>query len=186
MEDSSVFDRYINPFDVKKGIDLKPDFKPDPHYIQLKSLCDEAVFRIYAKSPLAYSISEINIFIEEYEFLFSETEIWIRLYSRFDYFSYLYLELCEHKVFIEEYGKYCEKAILEYDKTPMEKWIEEHQWLYNRINDKLDYHKECECNIDEIMKISNSSVHVYKDELFKHFKFLTLFSERLNSGDKII
>ena len=113
MDDSSVFDRYYNPFDVKAGIDLKPDFKPDPFYNQLKSLCDEAVFRIYAKSPLVYNLSEINNFIDEYEFIFDETEVWIILYSGFDCFSYLYLELCEHKVFIEEYGKFCEKAISE-------------------------------------------------------------------------
>jgi hypothetical protein len=41
----SIFDRYLNPFEVKDGIDLNPDFKPDAHYLQLKSLCDEAVFR---------------------------------------------------------------------------------------------------------------------------------------------
>ena len=56
MEDSSVFDWYYNPFDVKDGIDLNPDFKPDPHNQQLKSLCDEAVFRIYAKSPISFKI----------------------------------------------------------------------------------------------------------------------------------
>ena len=140
MEDSSVFDRYYNPFDVKDGIDLKPDFKPDQHYLQLKSICNEAVFRIYAKSPLVYNLSEINNFIEEYEFIFDETEVWIILYSRFDCFSYLYLELCEHKVFIEDYGKYCEKAIADSNSKPVEKWIEDHQWLFNHINDKLDYH----------------------------------------------
>jgi hypothetical protein len=176
---SSVFDRYYNPFDVKAGIDLKPDFKPDPHYLQLKSLCDEAIFRIYAKSPLVYNLSEINTFIDEYEFIFDETEVWIILYSGFDCFSYLYLELCEHKVFIEEYGKFCEKAISKISSKPVEKWIEEHQWLFNHINDKLDYHKECECNIDEIMKISNSSVHVYKDELSIHHQFLSLFNENI-------
>lgn len=176
IDEISVFDRYLNPFEIKDGIDLKPDFKPDPHYLQLKSLCNEAVFRIYAKSPLVYKLSEINTLIDEYEFLFDETEIWIILYSGFDCFSYLYLELCEHKVFIEEYGKYCEKAIKEFNSKPVEKWIEENQWLFKHIYDKLDYHKECECNVDEIMKISNSSVHVYKVELLKHFQFLNTFN----------
>lgn len=179
MDEISVFDRYINPFEVKDGIDLKPDFKPDPHYLQLKSLCDEAVFRIYAKSPLVYNLFEINNLIDEYEFLFDETEVWIILYSGFDCFSYLYLELCEHKVFIEEYGKYCEKAVLSIKDRPVEKWIEEYQWLNNHIIDKLDYHKECECKIDEIMKISNSSVHVYREELKVHHQFLLLFKENL-------
>jgi hypothetical protein len=182
IEEISVFDRYLNPFEVKDGIDLKPDFKPDPHYLQLKSLSDEAVFRIYAKSPLVYNISEINTFIEEYEFLFDETEVWIILYSGFDCFSYLYLELCEHKVFIEEYGKFCEKSISEISSKSVEKWIEEHQWLFNHINAKLDYHKDCECNIDEIMKISNSSVHVYKYELCKHFRFLDSFISLKRQG----
>ncbi len=186
MSDSSVFDRYYNPFDVKEGIDLKPDFKPDPHYRQLKSLCDEAVFRIYAKSPLVYNLSEINIFIDEYEFLFVETEVWIILYSGFDCFSHLYLELCEHKVFLEEYGKYCKKAISLFNIVPRDKWIEEHQWLFNHITDKMDYHKECECNIDEIKKISNSLIHVYKNEINFHHQFLSLFNERLNCNDKII
>lgn len=176
IDEISVFDRYLNPFEVKDGIDLKPDFKPDSHYLQLKSLCDEAVFRIYAKSPLVYNQSEINTLLDEYEYLFNETEVWIILYSGFDCFSYLYLELCEHKVFIEEYGKFCEKAISEISSKPVEKWIEEHLWLFNHINEKLDYPKECECNIDEIMKISSSSVHVYKDELFKHFEFLDTFN----------
>ena len=180
MDDISVFDRYINPFDVKDGIDLKPDFKPDPHYLQLKSLCDEAAFRIYAKSPLVYNLTEINTFIDEYEFLFDETEVWIILYSGFDCFSYLYLELCEHKVFIEEYGKFCEKAIAELNSKSVEKWIEDHQWLFNHINDKLDYQKECECNIEEIMKISNSLIHVNKNELSVHMQFLALFKENIS------
>jgi hypothetical protein len=175
INENSVFDRYYNPFDVKDGVDLKPDFKPDPHYLQLKYVCDEAVFRIYAKSPLVYNLSEIKTFIDEYEFIFDETEIWIILYSGFDCFSYLYLELCEHQVFIEEYGKYCEKAIKALNSKSVEKWIEEYQWLFNHINDKLDYHKECECNMDEIMKISNSSVHVYRKELKVHHQFLSIF-----------
>jgi hypothetical protein len=175
MEDSSVFDRYYNPFDVKDGIDLNPGFKPDPHYQQLKSLCDEAVFRIYAKSPLVYNLSEINNLLDEYEFLFSETEIWIILYSGFDCFSHLYLELCEHKVFIEEYGKYCEKAINNFSSIPTEKWIEEHQGLFKHINGKLEYHKKCECNIDEIRKISNSSVHVYLNEIEVQIYFHDLY-----------
>jgi hypothetical protein len=181
MDDISVFDRYLNPFDVKEGIDLKSDFKPDPHYIQLKSLCDEAVFRIYARSPLVYTLSEINNFIEEYEFLFNETEIWIILYSGFDCFSHLYLELCEHKVFIEEYSKYCEKAISEFSKMSLEKWSKEFLWLFNYINDKLDYHKECECNIEGIMKISNSAVHVYKSEIATHLNFFNLRNKPSNS-----
>jgi hypothetical protein len=182
MEDSSVFDRYYNPFDVKDGIDLKPDFKPNQFYNQLKTLCDEAVFRIYAKSPLVYSLSEIKTFIKDYEFLFDETEVWIILYSGFDCFSYLYLELCEHKVFIEEYGKFCDKAIAEFNSKTSETWIEEYQWLFNHINDKLDYQKKCECNIDEIRKISNSSVHVYRNELMVHHRFLSLFTEQFNIG----
>lgn len=180
MDDISVFDRYINPFDVKDGIDLKPDFKPDPHYLQLKSLCDEAAFRIYAKSPLVYNLSEINNLIEEYEFLFNETEIWIILYSGFDCFSHMYLELCEHKVFIEEYGKYCEKAVSEIDEKPVEKWNEEYQWLFKHINDKLEYHKECECNIEEIIKISNSSIHIYRNEIGTQITFCNLYLKNNN------
>jgi hypothetical protein len=62
IDEISVFDRYINPFDEKDGIDLKSDFKPDPHYLQLKSLCDEAFseftpslhsFITYRKSTLS-------------------------------------------------------------------------------------------------------------------------------------
>lgn len=54
-EDSSVIDRYYNPFDVKSGIDLKPYFKPNPFYKQLKSLCDEAVFKIFDRFYVATS-----------------------------------------------------------------------------------------------------------------------------------
>lgn len=175
IDEISVFDRYLNPFEVKDGIDLKPDFKPDPHYLQLKSLCDEAVFRIYAKSPLVYNLTEINTLLDEYEFLFDETEVWIILYSGFDCFSHLYLELCEHKVFKEEYGKFCEKAIAEFNSNPVEKWTEEHEWLYKHINDNLEYHKKCECNIDEIMKISNSSVHVFSNEIRTQLNFSELY-----------
>jgi len=88
-----TFDRYINPFDVKEGIDTLPNFVPEPHYLQVKSLCNEAYLKICTKVPLAYSLIEIKSIIKEYEYLFEETEIWIRLYSAFDNFSFLYLEI---------------------------------------------------------------------------------------------
>jgi hypothetical protein len=91
------------------------------------------------------------------------------------------LELCEHQVFIEEYGKYCEKAIANFYSLPIEKWIEENQWLFNHIDNKIDCNKECECNNDDIMKISNSLIHVFKDDIVNNLHFHKLFKEASSS-----
>ena len=73
-ENDSDFNRYLNPFEVKVGVDTLPNFVPPPHYLQLKSLCNEAYLKICTKVPLVYSIKENRMlkFEEILEIIFNK------------------------------------------------------------------------------------------------------------------
>ncbi len=115
----SLYDRFINPFSPKIGVDELPDFIPEEHYIQVKNLCEEATRRIIHTTHQTNELSKINELLKAYEYLFDETEIWIKLYSGFDEFSFLYLELCEIKVVLVEYPKIIKKALHGLNQYPI-------------------------------------------------------------------
>lgn len=181
--DKPIFNRYLNPFDVKKGIDTLPDFVPDLHYLQLKLLCNEAYLKIHSKIPKVCSIHIINEIIEEYDYLFNETEVWIVLYSAFDKFSFLYLDFCELKVFIEDYGKLCGKAIENFKKTEMKPWIDLHSDLFRYINNSIKIDSETNLRKNRTLKYSTLPMMVYARELNNHLEFCRLF--KLSSFNKI-
>jgi hypothetical protein len=170
-----TFDRYINPFDVKEGIDTLPNFVPEPHYLQVKSLCNEAYLKICTKVPLAYSLNEIKSIIKEYEYLFEETEIWIRLYSAFDNFSYLYLEICELKVLIEEYGVLCIRAIDKYQSQDRNIWLESNFYLFKYIKERIETKSLDLIRNKELLRINNCSMMVYVKELEQHMEFYEIY-----------
>ena len=164
-ENDSDFNRYLNPFEVKVGVDTLPNFVPPPHYLQLKSLCNEAYLKICTKVPLVYSIKEINEIIEEYDFLFEETEVWIVLYNAFDNFSFLYLELCELKVLIEDYGALCIKAINQRQSQDRNIWLESNFYLFKYINERIELKTLDLIRNGELLKINNGTFMVYTKDV---------------------
>ena len=165
MNEQNVFNRFINPFEVKEGLDTLPNFVPEPHYLQLKSLCNEAYLKICTKVPLVYSIQEINVIIEEYDFLFEETEVWIVLYSAFDNFSFLYLEICELKVLIEDYGGLCIKAIDQYKSLDRKLWLESNYYLFKNINERIEIKSLDLIRNEELLKINKGTFMVYTKDV---------------------
>lgn len=174
-ENDSHFNRYLNPFEVKVGVDTLPNFVPPPHYLQLKSLCNEAYLKICTKVPLVYSIEDINEIIKEYDFLFEETEVWIVLYSAFDCFSFLYLELCELKVLIEDYGALCAKAIDQFQSQDRNIWLESNLYLFKYINERIELKTLDLIRNEELLKINNGTFMVYTKDLTKHKEFYKIY-----------
>lgn len=170
-ENNTQFNRYLNPFDVKVGIDELPNFVPEPHYLQLKYLCNEAYLKICTKVPLVYSLNEIKSFIDEYEYLFEETEVWIRLYSAFDNFSFLYLEICELKVLIEDYGALCIKAMDSYQTYERKSWIYTNAYLFQCIKERIYSQSIDFIEKNDFIKINNFSMMIYVKEFEKHIEF---------------
>ncbi len=181
-ENDSHFNRYLNPFEVKVGVDTLPNFVPPPHYLQLKSLCNEAYLKICTKVPLVYSIEDINKIIKEYDFLFEETEVWIVLYSAFDSFSFIYLEMCELKVLIEDYGKLCVKAIEQFQSTDRNIWLESNYYLFNYINDRIELKSLDFIPNEELLRIKNGTFMVYTKDVENLLDFYKFYERtRINS-----
>lgn len=126
----SLFDRLTDPFSSKLGLDTLPDFVPTEHYKQVLYFCNEALELINSKKNKRFKLTEIKFFLQEYEELFDETEIWIKLYSNFDEFSLVYLGFCELKVFIEDYGKVCRNSLQEIYSLKPSDWVEKYMKTY--------------------------------------------------------
>ncbi len=164
------FNRYRNPFEVKVGVDTLPNFVPEPHYLQVKSLCNEAYLKICTKLPLVYSLNEINAIIDEYEYLFEETEVWIRLYSAFDNFSFLYLEFCELKVLLEAYQNLCINAIDQFETVDKKTWLESHSYLFKYIDERIKIQSN-----NEFLRIKKSLMMVYKKDAIMLIDFYKIY-----------
>lgn len=174
----SLYDRFVNPFEPKIGIDEKPDFIPDEYYIQIKKLCNEAVIKIVTKTPFIYSLEEINHLLDEFEMLFNETEIFIKFYSAFDQFSFIYLELCEAKVLILDYHPLIEKALIDFNSVKYEKWVVTNMWLYEYLKSKLrSYTKN---QLTNEIQIDSSMISLHSNELLSHFKLIDLFENSID------
>jgi hypothetical protein len=175
----SLYDRFVNPFEPKIGIDERPDFVPDEYYTQIKKLCNEAVLKIVTKDPLIYSIDEINQLIDEFDLLFNETEFLIKYYSAFDQFSYIYLELCEVKVFVQDYNSLVTKAINDFYSVELYKWKEVNKWLYDNLKSKLSRYSKN--HLTNEIQIDSSFISLYTNELITHFKLIDLFENSFNT-----
>jgi hypothetical protein len=175
----SLYDRFVNPFEPKIGIDERPDFVPDEYYTQIKKLCNEAVLKIVTKDPLIYSIDEINQLIDEFDLLFNETEFLIKYYSAFDQFSYIYLELCEVKVFVQDYNSLVTKAINDFYSVELYKWKEVNKWLYDNLKSKLSRYSKN--HLTSEIQIDSSFISLYTNELITHFKLIDLFENSFNT-----
>ena len=171
----SLYDRFINPFSPKTGVDELPDFIPDEHYIQVKNLCEEATRRIIHSTHQTNELSKINELLKTYEYLFDETEIWIKLYSGFDEFSFLYLELCEIKVVLVEYPMIIKKALFGLNQLDKREWLSKnrdtYQFLNNKLPDSFNSHESLTVNI------STSNFKLLKSELNLHLDFLTKYKQ---------
>jgi len=132
--------------------------------------------------PLVYSIEDINKIIKEYDFLFEETEVWIVLYSAFDSFSYLYLELCELKVLIEDYGALCVKAIDQFQNQDRIKWIESNFYLFKYIDERFALKSIDFIRNEESLRITNGTFMVYTKDVENLLDFYEFYEKtRLDS-----
>ena len=171
----SLYDRFINPFSPKIGVDELPNFIPDEHYIQVKNLCEEASRRIIHSTHQTNELSKINELLKAYEYLFDETEIWIKLYSGFDEFSFLYLELCEIKVVLVDYPEIIKKALNELNQLDKREWLlknrDIYQFLKNKLPDILNSH------LSLTVTISTSNFKFLKSELNLQLDFMKKYKE---------
>ncbi len=184
---SGFFDKrgehlYINPFGPTRGHDERPDFVPDAYYLQIKDLCNQACFRVYFKDSIVYSLEELTQFIDDYEDLFEHTELFVRFYAAFEEFSHMYLALCENKVFIEDYGTLCKKAIMNFERMELLEWLNTYERDYTAVRQKLEWHETCDCKIEGIMKINSSALNVYTKEIEQQIAFFELFNQHKPEG----
>ncbi len=184
---SGFFDKrgehlYINPFGPTRGHDERPDFVPGAYYLHVKDLCNQACFRVYFKDSIVYSLEELTQFIDDYEDLFEHTELFVRFYAAFEEFSHMYLALCENKVFIEDYGPLCKKAIMNFERMELLEWLNTYERDYTAVRQKLEWHETCDCKIEGIMKINSSAVHVYTKEIEQQIAFFELFNQHKPEG----
>ena len=69
-----TYDRTIDPFEWKPGLDALPDFIPDTEYADLKHRCDAAYADILTGDVLNYRMVEIKAVVDQYTELFHEVE----------------------------------------------------------------------------------------------------------------
>lgn len=172
----SLYDRIIDPFSTKLGIDTLPDFVPTEHYKQVLYFCNEALDLIDSKKNKNFKLSEIKFFLDEYEELFDETEIWIKLYSNFEPFSLVYLELCELKVFIEDYGKICDNSMKEINNFKTSDWVEKYKNIYNHILQTIEFESKEFIDNENFVPIKNSNYLIQRIEVLIHLEFFNLFN----------
>lgn len=173
------FDRFNNPLSSTLGLDTLPDFVPNVHYTQVLRFCIEAVEFIKAKKDCCFTLSEINLMIEEYAELFKETEIWINQYSNFEPFSLVYLEFCEMKVFIEDFGKKCANALNEVKELNKTDWIEKYEPIYQHIHQIIDFNSKEFLNDSFYVPLKDSKFLIPRKEILKHWEFSNCYSNEV-------
>lgn len=173
----SSIDRYINPFEVRNGMDEEPDFEPSAGYLFVLSMCIDACNKLTIRNSDFYTLKEIKAFLKEYEDLFEITETWRIAFSGFDKFSFTYLEFCEMKVLIEDYGKDCQKALGEIEKLSLKDWIEKYEIIYNHLITLIDLNYLENLNFDAYFPLIDSKYIISKNDLLNHFEFIQLFKK---------
>lgn len=176
---TSDFNRLTNPFSPTLGLDTLPDFVPTEHYKQVMYFCKEALELIEAKKDRCFKLSEIKFVIEEYAELFDETEIWIKLYSNFEPFSLVYLEFCEMKVFIEDYGTDCKKALNEANQLKTMDWLEKYESIYQHIQQTIDFNTKEFLNDSFYVPLIDSKFLIPRQEVLVHWEFSKCYKQYL-------
>jgi hypothetical protein len=177
------FDRTIDPFEWKPGLDAAPDFIPTPEYIDLLNRCDEAYADILTGDVLNYRIGEIKAIIEQYTELFYEVENELKCYEGFDRFFYLFDAVFTSFLFMDKEHWNAYFALEDYNKFDMNiernltNWLFSYQELNQTIAEHLFYNSDCDCDNKEYYRISYLGIHIHKEDLTKIFEFSTLYTE---------
>jgi hypothetical protein len=171
------FDRFTNPLSTKLGLDTLPDFVPPEHYKQVIYFCNEALELINAKKDCCFTLSEIKLVIEEYEELFEETEIWLKIFSNFEPFSLTYLKFCELKVFIDDYGKDCKKALTEYNHIKLADWFEKYHIIFFNIQQTIDFDSIEFVEKKKYVPLKNTKYLIPREDVLAHFDFTCCFNK---------
>ena len=177
------FDRTIDPFEWKPGLDALPDFIPDAEYTNLLHRCDSAYSDILTGDVLNYRMVELKSVINQYTELFHEVENELKYYEGFDRFFYLFDAVFTAYLFMDKEGWNAFFALDDYSKFDMSvernltNWLFAYQDLNEKIAEHLFYNSDCDCNSQDYYRISHLGIHIHKDDLSKIFEFSTLYCE---------
>lgn len=177
------FDRTIDPFEWKPGLDAAPDFIPDDEYSDLLHRCDAAYADILTGDVLNYRMVEIKAVIDQYTDLFHEVEKELKYYEGFDRFFYLFDAVFTSYLFMDKEGWNAFFALDDYKKFDMSvernltNWLYSYQDLNETIAEHLLYNSDCDCNSQDYYRISHLGIHLHKEDLAKIFEFSTLYTE---------
>ena len=177
------FDRTIDPFEWKPGLDAAPDFIPDAEYADLLNRCDAAYADILTGDVLNYRMVEIKAVVDQYTELFHEVEKELKYYEGFDRFFYLFDAVFTAYLFMDQEGWNAFFALDDYSKFDMSvernltNWLFSYQDLNEKIAEHLFYNSDCDCNSQDYYRISHLGIHIHKEDLTKIFEFSTLYTE---------
>jgi hypothetical protein len=178
------FDRSIDPFEWKPGLDAAQDFNPDDEYTDLFQRCNAAYADILTGDVLNYRMVELKVVVDRYTELFHEVETHLKRYDGFDRFFYLFDAVFSTYLFVEKEGWNAHFALDDYSKFDMHvernltNWLFAYQDLNQLIAQQLLYNSDCDCNSQDYYRISYLGIHMHKKDLAKIFEFSTLYCEQ--------
>lgn len=177
------FDRTIDPFEWKPGLDAAPDFVPTAEYNDLLYRCDAAYAAILTGEVLNYRLVELKEVVEEYTELFEEVEKCLKLYEGFDRFYFLFDAVFTAFLFVEKKGWDAYFALDDYSKFDMNdechviNWLRAYEALNKEIAYYLHFNTDCDCKSKTVYRISHIGIHVNNEDLDKIFQFSILYGE---------
>ncbi len=177
------FDRTIDPFEWKSGLDAASDFIPDEEYVSLLHRCDAAYADILTGEVLNYSMVEIKAVVDKYTELFHEVEKELKYYEGFDRFFCLFDAVFSAYLFVYKEGWNAHFALDDYSKFDMQiernltNWLFAYQDLNQIIAQHLFYNSDCDCNNSSVYRVSHLGIHIYKEDMAKIFEFSILYCE---------
>jgi hypothetical protein len=177
------YDRTIDPFEWKPGLDAASDFIPDAEYTDLLHRCDAAYADILTGDVLNYRMVEIKAVVNQYTELFHKVEKVLKYYEGFDRFFYLFDAVFTTYLFMDREGWNAYFALDDYSKFDMSvernltNWLFSYQDLNEKIAEHLFYNSDCDCNSQDYYRISHLGIHIHKDDLTKIFEFSKLYTE---------
>jgi hypothetical protein len=177
------FDRTIDPFEWKPGLDSAPNFIPDEEYTDLLHRCEEAYVDILTGDVLNYRMAELKAVIDQYTDLFNEVERHLKYYEGFDRFFFLFDAVFSTFLFMDKESWNAFFALDDYTKFDMSiernvtNWLFSYQDLNETIVEHLFYNSDCDCNNQDFYRISHLGIHIHKEDLAKIFEFSILYCE---------
>jgi tRNA G10 N-methylase Trm11 len=177
------YNRLINPFDRLPGLDAAPDFIPSPEYTDLLIRCKDAYKEMLTGDVLNFSKAELKTVLDKYEALFDESEKQAVYFEGMDEFLFLYDALISAYLFVEERGWDAHFALDDYSKFDMSEerniinWLHAYEVLNKEIAFYLNYNTDCDCNNQQVYRVSYLGIHILKEDLAKIFEFSTLYGE---------